>query len=151
MRTLLWELRPHALLESSLDQLIQQLAEAVAARAAVKTQVLMSGCGHPLPPDVQVGLYRIAQETLNNVTKHAHAQHISIDLTWAEESCIPETSQVELSIADDGRGFDPQAVSPARLGLKIMRERARAIGAEVGVHSQPGAGTRVTVRWPIPG
>ena len=150
MRTLLWELRPQALLESSLDQLIQQLAEAVAARATVKAQVTMAGCSHPLPPDVQVGLYRIAQETLNNVVKHAHAEHVSIDLSWPAGAGIPETAQVELSVEDDGRGFDPEAVSPARLGLKIMRERARAIGAEVTIHSQPSAGTHLTVRWPMP-
>ncbi len=55
---------------------------------------------------------------------------------------------LELSIADDGRGFDPAAVSPDSLGLDIMRERAETIGAELTIHSQIGQGTRVTISWP---
>ena len=93
-----------------------------------------------LPTTVHVALYRIAQEALNNVVKHAHASQATVGLRSEEE-------RVELCITDDGRGFDPGCVLPDRLGLGIMRERAQAIGATLTIESEPGHGTRVTVVW----
>ncbi len=88
---------------------------------------------------MQVGLYRIAQEALNNVVKHSKATQAMVTLRLHET--------VRLSIADNGCGFDPADVPPDHLGLKIMRERADAIGARIAIQSEPGEGTQVTVTW----
>jgi signal transduction histidine kinase len=149
MRTLLLELRPAALVEAALDDLLHQLGEAVAGRTGVPVDTsLDEPCG--LPPDVHVALYRIAQEALNNVVKHAQASQVSVSLR-----CTPGTAgvdrgqanRVELRLRDNGRGFDLHAVPPDRLGLGIIRERAQAIGASLDISSAPGLGTQVTVIW----
>jgi signal transduction histidine kinase len=139
MRTLLLELRPAALAEASLGELLRQLAEAIAGRKDVSVAVEVEGeC--TLPSAVHVSLYRIAQEALNNVVKHAHASQVTVGLR-------SEGKRVELSITDDGRGFDPACVLPDRLGLGIMRERAQAIGATLTIESAPAHGTHVTIVW----
>ncbi len=139
MRTLLLELRPTALTEASLGDLLRQLAEAVTGRARVPITLTVEGkC--PLPPDVQVAFYRIAQEALNNIAKHAEASQAAVSL-----SCQPE--KVELRISDDGRGFVVTGISPDHLGLGIMRERANAIGATLDIKSEPGHGTQIVVTW----
>jgi PAS domain S-box-containing protein len=153
MRTLLIELRPSALVETNLGALLHQLAEAVSSRARIPVTVqAVLHCS--LQPEVQVALYRIAQEALNNAAKHAAAGHVEVSL-----ECIPPydagdermyAAAVELRVADDGRGFDPSQlpIGSKGLGLGIMRERAEAIGAAFQIQSQPGQGTRITVRWP---
>ena len=140
MRTLLLELRPAALTESSLCDLLRQLTEAVVGRSRLKVHLEIEGEG-ALPPDVQVALYRIAQESLNNVGKHAQANEVVVQLCFAPE-------EVTLSIRDDGEGFDPGAVPAESLGLGIMRERSARIGARLDVQSRPGRGTTVVVSWP---
>ena len=92
-----------------------------------------------LPPDVQVGLYRIAQEALNNVVKHAQASQAVLSLRLGDA--------VRLTVADNGAGFDPAAVTADHLGLKIMRERAEAMGAQLRIYSEPGEGTQISVIW----
>jgi len=92
-----------------------------------------------LPADVQIGLYRIAQEALNNVVKHARASEAVITLRLG----VP----VRLTVADNGVGFDPSTVSADHLGLKIMSERAETIGAKFSLYSEPGEGTQVSVVW----
>lgn len=139
MRTLLLELRPSALAEAKLSDLLRQLAESITGRARVPVTVEVEGdCS--LLPEVKVALYRIAQETLNNVAKHAGASQATVSLR-----CQPK--QVELRVNDDGRGFDPEDVAPESLGLGIMRERAEAIGATLTVESEIGRGTEVMVTW----
>ena len=99
--------------------------------------------GEPrLPPDVQVGLYRIAQEALNNVAKHANARRADIMLRFQRHA---QGARVESHIRNDGCGFDAGRVTPEHLGLHIMRERAEAIGADLRVESTIGQGTEVVV------
>jgi nitrate/nitrite-specific signal transduction histidine kinase len=142
MRTLLLELRPAALVEAEMGELLRQLAEATTGRARVPVAVEVEGeCA--LPPDVKVALYRIAQEALNNVAKHSAASQATVRLRCQAE-------RVELCISDDGRGFDPGEMSPDSLGLGIMRERVGAIGATLRIESQIGGGARVTVGWQRP-
>jgi len=141
MRTLLLELRPAALTETNLGDLLRQLAEAITGRARVPVTVTVEG-KRSLPSEVQVALYRIAQEALNNVAKHAGASQASVSL-----HCQPEA--VKLCIRDDGRGFDLESVPPESLGLGIMRERAEAIGATLVVSSEFGRGTEVVVEWMV--
>ena len=140
MRTLLLELRPAALVETPFGQLLEQLAEATASRSTLKIDVHVDSDDRPLPAEVQIGLYRIAQEALNNTAKHAGA-------TQAEVQFRRRGLSAELRISDDGRGFDTSSTPPGHLGLSIMRERARAIGARLRLSSQVGVGTRIHVHW----
>jgi signal transduction histidine kinase len=139
MRTLLLELRPAVLEEAELAELLRQLADSVIGRARLPVQLSLEGdCD--LPAEIKVALYRIAQEALNNIAKHAGASQAEIRL-----SC--EGDAVRLKISDDGAGFDLADIPAKSLGLGIMRERANTIGAHLDVESQVGAGTQVTVIW----
>jgi signal transduction histidine kinase len=139
MRSLLLELRPDTLRGQSLGSLLKTLALTVRARSQAEVSLNVEGdC--QLADEVTLTLHRIAQESLNNVAKHAEAGAIQIDLR-----CIPKG--VRLRIEDDGRGFDPQAIPAGHLGISIMRERAQKIGATLEIDSKPGAGTSVMVSW----
>jgi signal transduction histidine kinase len=145
MRTLLLELRPAALMETRLEDLLRQLGEAANGKTGIPITVKVDGKAE-LPPEVQIALYRITQEALNNVVKHARAHQVTVQLHYQDGDTSPG-SRVLLSVSDDGRGFDPAQVPPNHLGLGIMQERAQAIGAIFTVKSQPGQGTQVTVLW----
>src|SRR5262249_60332398 len=112
MRTLLYELRPTALTESPLGDLLRQLVEATVGHARLPVSLTIDG-QRPLPPDVQVALYRIAQEALNNVAKHARANRAEVSLTHRADT-------VELIVRDDGLGFDPDRVAPRHLAVGNM-------------------------------
>jgi len=147
MRTLLLELRPATLVEASLGDLLRQLGVAVIGRTGVPVTVTVEG-GRAIPDDVHVALYRIAQEALNNVVKHAHASQVMVSLRrFPPASGGDREGTVELCINDDGRGFDPSYIPPDRLGLGIIRERAQTIGATLKIDSRPGHGTQVTAVW----
>jgi two-component system, NarL family, sensor kinase len=96
----------------------------------------------PLPPRVEVALYRICQEALANVARHTGAGQVDVRLVATPE-------QVRLVVEDDGRGFDASAVPGERHGLVGMNERARMLGGSLEVRSSPGAGTRVEVTVPL--
>jgi signal transduction histidine kinase len=140
MRTLLLEMRPAALAESWLGDLLQHLVEATEGRSRISLKLTTEG-RLSLPPDVTIGLYRIAQEALNNVVRHSRAHRACVTL-----HC--DTCGLELLIGDDGIGFDPSAVGPGQFGLRIMRERADAVGASLTVDSHTRHGTLVSARWP---
>ncbi len=139
MRTLLLELRPAALAEKPLGELLGALCTAVMSRTRIPIALTVAGDAL-LAPAVQIAFYRVTQEALNNIAKHALASQVTIT-----GRCDPD--QVELRITDDGRGFDPSAVAPGSLGLGIMRERAASIGATLRVESRPGAGTELCMIW----
>lgn len=151
MRTMLLELRPTALVETKLEDLLWQLTEAVTGR----TQLVVTYNIEPsptLPPEVHVTFYRVAQEALHNVVKYAEASHVIIGLQ-ASPPLLPQgmddwRGQLVLRVQDDGQGFDPDDVGPGHLGLSIMRERAEAIGATLTLTSRPGRGTQATLAWP---
>jgi signal transduction histidine kinase len=147
MRTLLLELRPAALVDAELSDLLHQLADSITGRARVPVSVEIEGTAElsaceerELPVDVKVALYRIAQESLNNVAKHAGASQATVSLQFRPD-------HVNLHIWDDGSGFDLESLPPESLGLGIMRERAEAIGAELIIDSQLGRGTQIEVEW----
>lgn len=139
MRTLLLELRPDSLTKVRFEDLLKQLTEGLIGRARLPIELNVAG-QRKLPPEVQVALYRIAQESLNNVVKYAQASAVEV---WVEYS----PNGVQLIVADNGIGFEIGNTKPASLGLRIMRERAEAIRAEVTIDSRPGQGTRVTAAW----
>jgi PAS domain S-box-containing protein len=138
MRTLLVELRPNALVDVPLSVLLKQLCDSFISRARLPVQLNVDG-QRTLPPDVQLAFYRITQEALNNIVKHAKATQVIVTLRLDDV--------VRLSIADNGVGFDPAGVPPDHLGTKIMRERAEAVGAKYSLYSEPGEGTQVSVTW----
>ena len=140
MRALLLELRPATLSEVGVGELLRQLTEAITGRARVPITLTVDGQPQ-LQPDVQIALYRIAQEALNNVARHANASQAAVYLHCRAD-------EIELRISDNGQGFDPSCVALEHLGLSIMRERAEAIGATLRVESQPGSGAQVIVIWP---
>jgi signal transduction histidine kinase len=106
-----------------------------------------------LSPDVHIALYRIAQEALNNAIKHARADKVTVHLRCTSSPSVdPDGGQREklkLVVRDDGRGFNPDEVSPDHLGLGIMRERAEAIGVTLEIESGTGhgPGTQIKVTW----
>jgi signal transduction histidine kinase len=140
MRTLLMELRPAALVETELEELLHQLTSAFTGKTRAEVSLTVEGIG-ALPPQVQVALYRVVQEALNNIAKHARATRVSVSL-------IQRADHIELRVSDNGRGFDLAHVSPDRLGLSIMKERAGNIGANLEITSQIGHGTHVVALWP---
>jgi signal transduction histidine kinase len=94
-----------------------------------------------LPADVQVALYRMAQEALSNVVKHAQARNATVDLRYLPDGGLT------LCIDDDGHGFDAGSIPAGHLGVSIMRERATSVGATLDVDSRPGHGTHVSIGW----
>jgi signal transduction histidine kinase len=139
MRTLLLELRPTALLQAETGELFKYLVNAFTGRTRVPVRLVFEG-SPALPGEVKIGLYRIAQEALNNIAKHAEASQVSLTL-------LCQSERVTLEIRDDGIGFEPGEIPAEHLGLRIMKERAAAIGADLSIDSSPGQGTTVYVRW----
>jgi PAS domain S-box-containing protein len=139
MRTLLFELWPAALADAELSDLLRQLAESVIGRARVPVELEVEGIC-VIPPDVKIALYRIAQETLNNIAKHSGASRAQITL-----HCQPH--QVAVNIIDNGHGFDINQVATGSFGLGNMQERASHIDAALKVDSKVGEGTEITVIW----
>lgn len=139
MRSLLLEMRPDALAEAALGDLLQHLVEAAQARSVTHLKLELVGDFAP-PREVRLALYRIAQEALNNVVRHSRAQ-------GSVMSMRSNTGDVSLRISDDGVGFDCRTAQPDHLGISIMRERAKEAQAEFEISSIPGQGTVVTVSW----
>ena len=139
MRTLLFELRPYALAEAELSELLRHLADSVTGRARIPVSLEIEGVCE-LAPDKKIALYRIAQEALNNVAKHSGATKALVSL-----QCQPH--QVELHIIDNGRGFDVARIRQGSFGMGNMQERAAGIGATINIESKVNEGTEVIVFW----
>lgn len=141
MRTLLMELRPSALEDADPAELFKHLVNAFTGRTGVPVDFTVETPPDCLMPvDVKNVFYRIAQESLNNIFKHADASQV-----WFRFNCNAE--EVTLSISDDGQGFAKKDVPPGHLGLEIMSERAETIGAELTLVSYPGEGTTLRLNW----
>jgi signal transduction histidine kinase len=141
MRILLVELRPTALTDGDLGDLLRLLATALTGRAKIPVIVNVAGKG-TLPAEAQVTFYRLCQEGLNNIARHSRAKRVEIQLQYG-----PEDGGVYLRIHDDGRGFDPATIPSGHYGLSIMRERAETVGAAFSIESRPGHGTDLAMRW----
>ena len=143
---MVWEMRPTALDDLGLEAALSSYVENWSKHFGVPVQLHASGMDeNRLTPEIETALYRIAQEALNNVAKHAHADHVAIVLER-------RGAQVSLIIEDDGLGFDWQGPSVANdkgLGLIGMRERAALVGGTIEIESQPGDGATIVVRIPV--
>lgn len=120
-------------LKTALQELINEMTFPIKAR--------FRGDAPPLSSRLEMGIYRIAQEALQNVSKHAEAQETSLLLRFSPE-------EIQLNIRDDGQGFDPHQVKEG-FGLLGMNERARLLGGSFKIESEVGKGTNITVHLPV--
>jgi two-component system sensor histidine kinase UhpB len=130
-----------------LEAALRWLADQHQQRIGIEVRVVGHLTGAPLPPDLSIACFRVVQEALTNVVRHASARHVWIELSQAE-------SGLELVVRDDGVGFDvvaaqEQAARRGSLGLLGMRERAAALGGSCEAGRAPGGGWRVRARIPI--
>ncbi len=150
MRTLLLELRPAGITRVPLRELMVQLTEAISGRSEFSLEVDLNDFP-PLPEDVQIVFYRITQEALNNIAKHAEAKHVLLRLTaspsWDSSLLEDWHGEVCLNVKDDGIGFDSGMLNYEHFGLGIMQERAMSIQAQFRLQSEPGKGTEVILIW----
>jgi signal transduction histidine kinase len=142
MRALIFELRPETLESEGLVAALTKQIESAQARHGLEVKADM-GEEPALPYEAKEALYRIAQEALNNVVKHARARRIDLHLSSSAHGTI-------LEVGDDGVGFASNGAVPGHLGLQSMRERAARVGGELDVESAPARGTRVRARIPAP-
>jgi signal transduction histidine kinase len=140
MRTMLLELRPAAILQAGLDDLVLRLARALRTHVEKPIEVEIEGTGQ-LPSEVHLAFYRLAQAALGNVVRHASHAQTRVRLALADTAAT-------LVISDDGEGFDLASLGERRgTGIEIMRERSAAIGADLNIDSAVGQGTTVTLHW----
>lgn len=136
------DLRAAPLEGKTLVGALRELAKNTKDRNEIKVKFSVTGGGRPLPARVESGLYRIAQEALGNVIRHAIANNVQLKLVTTPEDA-------RLIVADDGRGFDPEEISPGRYGLIGLNERARLLGGSLSIRTSPGSGTHLEVRIPL--
>ena len=146
-RRYVWDLRSQALDKHDLASALSDTARRLTAESRVQAKVEVSGTFRPLSPMIEGDLLRIGQEAINNAVRHAEAQNILVSLRF-------DATRVQLSVHDDGRGFDYQASNNGdskNFGLVGMRERAARIGGTLKIASSEGQGTEVLVNVPIGG
>ena len=141
MRALIFELRPGHLEELGLEQALRMHAAAVQGRSGLPINVDCEPVGRA-PLAVEDALYRIAQEAIHNVVKHAGAGSVQVRLDQ-------EDGALRLWVTDDGAGFDPGLIPAGHMGLASMKSRAEGIGGRLTIDSAPGAGTRLGVAVPV--
>jgi signal transduction histidine kinase len=142
VRRLAVELRPKALDDFGLVSALERLVETFREQTGIEVDIEPRLGDERLPPDVETTLYRITQEALTNVVKHAQAKRVSIVLTRRDGS-------VSALIEDDGRGFGTDETQENGLGLLGMRERIALVGGRLSVESSAGAGTTLSIEVPI--
>jgi two-component system sensor histidine kinase UhpB len=139
--TLARALRPTALDDLGLRAALDALVDELGRKSGIQTSFSGTGELADVPMDAQLVAYRVAQEALSNAAQHSDAQRIDVRLDRDAEG-------IELSVADDGRGFTFDQAARG-LGLGGMRERALLVGGDLGVTSRPNQGTRVSLKLPI--
>ncbi len=132
------ELHPSILDNLGLEAALEALVMELNARGTLEVDFRVSGAEESLPDEVELNLYRIAQEALNNIWKHSQATEAEVNLEYSTDKTV-------LTISDNGVGFDSSKLPKGGLGLTGMRERALLIGGILKVESEPGKGTRVVV------
>jgi len=146
MRNVMAELRPHALDDYGLPAALRSLATGFSRRTGIRVAFEGDAPAADLPKPVDLAMFRIAQEALNNVAKHSSAQRVEIAIRRAN-------GLATLSVRDDGVGFDPKRIErsnrEAGWGLLIMRERAEAVGAQFSLKAGLHAGVQVLVEYHV--
>jgi signal transduction histidine kinase len=131
------DLRSAPIEESGLAGALEHLTAQFSRQNGIQSESYVEGDPTPLLPVQANALYRIAEEALTNVARHADARHVSVHLSYADG--------VTLTVQDDGEGFDPQAIEPGRYGLIGIHERATLVDGVVKIESAPDKGTTLTV------
>jgi len=139
MRGLLAELQPSTLTDTDLGDLLRQLGNALSGRTNIPVAVTVTG-RFILPPEVQMTFYRVCQEALLNVARHAKASQVEINLQQTGDV-------IELCIRDNGQGFDPEKNFSEHYGLNMMKVRSKAVGARLSIARQPQHGMELALRW----
>lgn len=145
-RLLISGLRPLMLNSHGLAATFRWYLRVFAERYHFEYELNVQGNPLRLSTDVEIVVFRIVQEALNNALEHANARKIHLQISF-------EPDKLVLIVQDDGQGFDPQAPYPSdhsHLGIISMRERALSIGAQLDIHSSPGTGTRLMLHVPLP-
>jgi two-component system sensor histidine kinase UhpB len=135
------QLRPTALDDHGLLPAMASQVRRFESQTGIKAELNASGSDAKLQPDEEIAVFRIAQEALANVARHADAREVSVGLRT-------DDAGVELTVRDDGRGFEPSQPAGNGLGLGGMAERARLVGGELTIESRPGEGTELCLRVP---
>ena len=144
VRRLTVELRPPALDDFGLGAALERLASVVGERSRFSVDVNVALPMGTLPPEHETAIYRIVQEALTNIVKHARAQRVSILV-------VRKASSAAVVIEDDGTGFsEPGTADRGGLGLVGMRERVRLLDGRFDIESSPGAGTTLVAEVPVP-
>ncbi len=145
-REFVWDLRAPVITERSLSDLLREAGEEITHGKAIQFHVAVSGRSRPAPANMQFHLLRIVQELLRNSVRHAQAKEIQVAIDYQDRE------QIHLQMRDDGRGFDIENAGKllGHWGLTTIRERARQIGAELNIVSQPGSGTQIDIFAPLP-
>jgi two-component system NarL family sensor kinase len=136
------DLRAAPLEGRTLSEALAILVERRGAESNVPTSYESVNGSHPMPPNVEAALYRVCEEALNNIVRHAEARSVNVRL-------VVTTDLARLIVRDDGRGFDPTSVSSDRHGLAGMRERMKLLGGTLKVDSDGVLGTRITALTPL--
>ncbi|HLU08407.1 MAG TPA: GAF domain-containing sensor histidine kinase [Oceanobacillus sp.] len=136
------DLRAAPLERRSLAEALEKLVQQYAKEWKLKARFEAVGGDRPLPIRVEAALYRIAQEALTNIARHAEADHLIVRY-------VATPDHVDLRIEDDGKGFDPDAIAKDRFGLVGMNERTRLLGGKLDICSEPGGGTRLDIHIPL--
>lgn len=141
-RRLINGLRPPVLDEKGLVPALEHLIEDTRHTWRLEVEFQAEVQFDRLSPAIENSIYRIVQESLSNVRKHSDAERASVAVTQLDRS-------VQITVEDQGKGFDPQNVTEKHFGLEGIRERARLLNGEAEVFSRPGQGTRISVRLPM--
>jgi signal transduction histidine kinase len=144
LRRLSRNLGPAALRDLGFLPAVRLLGRELSARSGARVEVVDAGFPAALPAGLSLDLYRILQESLSNVERHAGARRVDVRLLGGR-------STLRLRVRDDGRGFDPAAPPASGLGIGNLRERAALLGGRLLLRSRPGAGTEVGVTLPWTG
>ena len=123
------------------SRISQQSRRTFGNRSKLPVQFTKVGLPKALRNDAQLTIFRVLQEALNNARKHAEATELSVELVFGENA-------LRLTIADNGKGFDPKSPRRGHYGVTTMRERAAKVGGETTIDSAPGQGTRITLELP---
>jgi two-component system sensor histidine kinase DegS len=144
MRALIFQLRPMALQEEGLLSALKKHLAALRSREGLDVALHVDGAERRLPAPLEEAAFRIVQESLNNVVKHARVKWANVQLAFDE-------ARLRICTEDQGAGFNPTGRPKLRtLGMASMRERAEEVGGSLRVDSAPNRGTRVRLELPVP-
>jgi signal transduction histidine kinase len=143
-RRVVEELRPSLLDHFGLPTALRTYVDSACAKANIQADLKLPDDSAGIPKDIAIALFRIVQEGLNNIIRHADAKHVSLELT-------ADTEEYAFTLHDDGRGFNPNDARDSwPHGIMGMRHRVRALGGRFALESAPGKGTTLRVAVPVP-